>query len=75
MLKVPEKIKLIESKRSQNVEIILGKLRMSNSIMINSLFTLDEKVATNIHYFFLGEGEGALKIINTIDMTKNIKIL
>ncbi|KRX01878.1 hypothetical protein PPERSA_05717 [Pseudocohnilembus persalinus] len=43
---VPEKVSLLDQDRQKNVEIVLGKLRTSYSLLKNALIISDEKILT-----------------------------
>jgi len=50
------KISLFPKERSQNVQLLLGKLRMSNSAIVEALLAIDEKVLTKNNSITLRAG-------------------
>ncbi|KAM3144947.1 Formin Homology 2 Domain [Paramecium bursaria] len=46
-LNIPQKISLLSSERSKNIEIVLGKLKLKNEIIVNALQQLDLEILNN----------------------------
>jgi hypothetical protein len=44
--KVPAKISFLTKERSQNIEIVLGKLKLSNSAIVEALLSCDATILT-----------------------------
>ena len=42
--KVPAKISFLTKERSQNIEIVLGKLKLSNSAIVEALLSCDTSI-------------------------------